>query len=233
MPIPKNLPKMERISAKQRALEQIQRWITEGTLRPGEKILDSELAEALGVSRTPVREALQILEMQGFVEMQPGCATRVTPIRREDVYKIYPPLAALDATAAEIAAERVTKEEIDALRRTNQAFAEALGKKAYYDALVLDEQFHQTILEAADNPYLTSFITTLQMHVRRLKYVFIQTAVVSPDQSIKEHSMIIDALERRDKEAAARIMKQNWLRPMREIADRLQREEEERGKKGE
>ena len=53
MPVPKGVPKMERISAKQRALEQIQRWIIEGTLRPGEKILDCELAEALGVSRTP------------------------------------------------------------------------------------------------------------------------------------------------------------------------------------
>lgn len=227
VPIPENVPKMERISAKQRALEQIQCWITEGTLRPGEKILDGELAEVLGVSRTPVREALQILEMQGFVEMQPGCATRVTPIRREDVYKIYPPLAALDATAVEMAAERVTEEDIRSLRRINERFAEALGNKAFYDALVLDEQFHQTILEAADNPYLTSFITTLQRHVRRFKYVFLRKAVVSPSRSIQEHAAIIDALARRDKESAARIMKQNWLRPMREIADRLQREEDE------
>ncbi|PRX42173.1 DNA-binding GntR family transcriptional regulator [Planifilum fimeticola] len=232
MPIPKDAPKMERISAKQRALEQIQRWIIEGTLRPGEKILDCELAEALGVSRTPVREALQILEMQGFVEMHPGSATRVTPIRREDVYKIYPPLAALEATAAELAADRVTEEDIRSLRLTNEKFADALGKKSFYEALILDEQFHQTILEAADNPYLTSFITTLQMHVRRFKYVFIRRAVVSPGRSIEEHAMIIDALESRDKEKAARVMKQNWLRPMREIADRLQREEGE-GQEGE
>ena len=108
MPIPRDVPKMERISAKQRALEQIQRWIIEGTLRPGEKILDGELAEVLGMSRTPVREALQILEMQGFVEMHPGSATKVTSIRREDVFRIYPPLAALDATAesAETSAAR-------------------------------------------------------------------------------------------------------------------------------
>ncbi|MBO2533568.1 MAG: GntR family transcriptional regulator [Thermoactinomycetaceae bacterium] len=233
MPIPRDVPKMERISAKQRALEQIQRWIIEGTLRPGEKILDGELAEVLGMSRTPVREALQILEMQGFVEMHPGSATKVTPIRREDVFRIYPPLAALDATAAEMAAERVTAEDIRSLRLTNEKFAEALGNKAFYEALILDEQFHQTILEAADNPYLTSFITTLQMHVRRFKYVFLRKMVISPARSIEEHAMIIEALEKRDRETAARVMRQNWMRPMREIADRLQREEEEKKKEGE
>ncbi len=230
MPIPRDVPKMERISAKQRALEQIQRWIIEGTLRPGEKILDGELAEVLGMSRTPVREALQILEMQGFVEMHPGSATKVTPIRREDVFRIYPPLAALDATAAEMAAERVTAEDIRSLRLTNEKFAEALGNKAFYEALILDEQFHQTILEAADNPYLTSFITTLQMHVRRFKYVILRKMVISPARSIEEHAMIIEALEKRDRETAARVMRQNWMRPMREIADRLQREEEEKKK---
>src|SRR5690606_11378562 len=137
---------------------------------------------------------------------------------------------ALDATAVEMAAERVTEEDIRSLRRINERFAEALGNKAFYDALVLDEQFHQTILEAADNPYLTSFITTLQRHVRRFKYVFLRRAVAAPSRSMEEDAGIVDAHARRDNEPAARIMKQNWLGPMRENADRLRGEEdEERG----
>jgi DNA-binding GntR family transcriptional regulator len=72
MPVPKHFSSPMRITAKERALSQIQKWIIDGTLQPGEKLLDAELAESLAVSRTPVREALQLLEVQGLVEMHPG-----------------------------------------------------------------------------------------------------------------------------------------------------------------
>lgn len=72
MPIPQNYKKQGRVSAKSLVLNQLQDWIIEGVLKPDEKINDGELAEALGVSRTPVREALQILELSGLVEMVPG-----------------------------------------------------------------------------------------------------------------------------------------------------------------
>ncbi len=72
MPIPQNYQKQERLSAKSLVLNQLQDWIIEGVLQPDEKIHDGELAKALGVSRTPVREALQVLEISGLVEMVPG-----------------------------------------------------------------------------------------------------------------------------------------------------------------
>ena len=77
MPIPTNFAVPGRISAKDRSFSQIQRWIIDGTLQPGEKLNDADLAGALGVSRTPIREALQLLEGQGLVEMHPGKDTRV------------------------------------------------------------------------------------------------------------------------------------------------------------
>ncbi|MEC1737002.1 GntR family transcriptional regulator [Bacillus mojavensis] len=83
MPIPSNAPKPKRQTAKKLAFEQIQKWIVEGVLMPGEKLNDDALAKALGVSRTPVREALQLLEMQGFVEMSPGKETRISQIEKK------------------------------------------------------------------------------------------------------------------------------------------------------
>ncbi|KUP35527.1 hypothetical protein AU385_06510 [Bacillus halotolerans] len=109
MPIPSNAPKPKRQTAKKLAFEQIQKWIVEGVLVPGEKLNDDALAKALGVSRTPVREALQLLEMQGFVEMSPGKETRISQIEKNDVFKVYPPMASLQSAAAELAIENIPR----------------------------------------------------------------------------------------------------------------------------
>src|SRR5699024_11501521 len=78
MPTPKNFYKLSRTSIKENVFKQLQQRIIDGTFQPGETINDKELADALGVSRTPVREALQLLEVQDFVKMYPGRATQVT-----------------------------------------------------------------------------------------------------------------------------------------------------------
>lgn len=215
MPIPKGYSSPERISAKERAFLQIQRWIVDGTLQPGEKLNDSELANALGVSRTPIREALQTLEIQGLVEMHRGRDTRVTQITKEDTLKIYPPLASLQSLAAELATEFVTTEFLENLRHINGEFSKALERKTSYQAMELDDEFHNAIVELADNPYVSSFTSTLQLHVRRLKYVFFQD--VLSHKSVAEHEQIINAFEQGDYHKAAEIMRGNWLRPMREL----------------
>ncbi len=227
MPIPDYLPKLERTSAKLRAFTLLQQWIKNGTLAPGEKISDTELAKALGLSRTPVREALQMLEMQGFIEMKPGSVTRVTLVEKEDIFKIYPPLAALDAIAAETAAEKIDSGTIKVLRDLNQQFATALMEQEIDKAMELDERFHQTILGIAANPFLTSFITTLQMHVSRFKYVFLQQLEVSYRRSVEEHEAILDALESQNSEKAGRMIYQNWMRPMTEIVKQLAKDNQE------
>ncbi|WP_126426986.1 GntR family transcriptional regulator [Brevibacillus marinus] len=217
MPIPQNQAKLPRLSAKDRVFQQLQRWIVDGTIQPGEKLQDAEIAEALGVSRTPVREALQLLQVMGFVEMNPGRDTRVTTIAKDDILKVYPVLASLHALAAELAAAAIRPEQLARLRRINDQFAATLAQKEAYQAMELDEQFHGEILDAAANPYITSFSGTLQMHIRRLKYVFLQRPIADARKSVAEHAAIVEALERRDGEAAAALMKQNWLRPMHEI----------------
>ena len=217
MPIPPGYSRLERMSAKERVYVQVQRWIVDGTLQPGEQLHDGELAEALGVSRTPVREALQTLEIQGFVEMHRGRDTRVTTITKDDTLKIYPPLASLQSLAAETATNLITVEHIEQLKAMNRQFASALDNREFYHAMEIDDEFHTLIVDAADNPYITSLITTLQLHVRRLKYVFFQDALLS-HTSVDEHSQLIEAFERRDFHTAAEVMKLNWLRPMNELS---------------
>ena len=217
MPVPRDFASPVRMTAKERALSQIQRWIIEGTLRPGEKLVDAELAEALAVSRTPIREAFQLLEVQGLVSMQPGKETRVTDIEKDDILSLYPTLASLHALAAEQAAQLIAAEQIERLKSLNGQFAAAIAGGLPYQAMELDEQFHDLIVDASGNPYVASFSASLQIHIRRFKYVFLKQPGVEMHGSVEEHEAIIEALEARSPERAAALMKQNLIRPMKEL----------------
>lgn len=206
MPIPANYSTPTRMSAKKRAFSQILEWIIDGTLHPKEKLNDADLAQALGVSRTPIREALQLLSFQGFVEMFPGVGTQVTPINKEDISKILPPLGVLQALAAELATPLIDQEKIDSLRDLNNQFAHAVNTGDSYTALKLDEVFHQSIVDVTGNSYISSTVSTLQSHVRRL---YFHNSIILTPKSIEEHNALLKAFEEKNKEEASRISRMN------------------------
>lgn len=214
MPIPSDHSRPVRQSAKESAFNQIQQWIIDGTLQPGEKLNDSELAKALGVSRTPVRESLQLLEVQGFVKMFPGKATQVTEVEKESMNDLLPPLAVLQALSAELAIGNLTDDITAVLEEINDRFTKAIRSENYYAALKIDEEFHQVIVDAANNPYIHNIIANLQAHVRRL---FFHNSIILTEQSIEEHSQIINLMKEGNNEALAPIMKENWLRTIQEF----------------
>lgn len=211
MPIPSDYSAPVVLSAKERAFRQIQEWIIDGTLKPGERINDNELAQAIGVSRTPVREALQILSINGFVTMKPGVSTTISDIDSSDITKLFPPLSMLEGLAAKLAAPIIDAKAIKRLRALNSDFSEAVHAKDGFNALKADERFHDCIVCVCDNQYLENAITPMQSHVRRLIYM---RSVVLAEESADEHIQLIDALERRDASEAFRIAKKNWLRPL-------------------
>ncbi|MFC5590467.1 GntR family transcriptional regulator [Sporosarcina soli] len=214
MPIPTDLSKPVRKTAKENAFEQLQDWIIDGTLQPGEKLNDTELAQALGVSRTPIRESLQLLEVQRFVKMYPGKATQVTEVEKESISDLLPPLAALQALSAELAIPNLTPETIELLEHTNKRFADAVLAEDYFSALKIDEEFHQIIVDTANNPYIKTTVPTLQVHVRRL---FFHNSIVLTKDSIEEHTRIIELMKQGDAEGVSAIMRNNWVRAIDEF----------------
>lgn len=214
MPIPIDHSQPVRKSAKENAFNQLQQWIIDGTLHPGEKLNDKELAEALGVSRTPIRESLQLLEAQDFVKMYPGKATQVTEVNKESITDLLPPLAALQALSAELAIPYLTDDVISLLENTNEQFAIAVRSENYFGALKLDETFHQIIVDTANNPYIHKMVSSLQAHVRRL---FFHNSIVLTEKSIDEHDAIIKLLKEHDAANVSAIMRNNWLRAIEEF----------------
>lgn len=217
MPIPKNYTSSIRLTAKEKAFRQLQSWIIDGTLEPGEKLYDAEIAEAIGVSRTPVREAFQLLEVQGFIETYRGRDTRVTTVSKEDVQTMYLPLASLQALAAQLAATTITEEQIATLNEINASYKQAIYDKDVPKIVEMDSQFHTFILEIVDNPYIINFTSVLQLHIQRLEYIFFKQQHIPKEESIDEHERIVQAFVQKNGKLAAEIMEQNWLRPMKEV----------------
>lgn len=213
MPVPKKVERINRLSAKDRIYQTLRDWIIEGVLNPNEKLIDAELSEYFSVSRTPVREAFQLLEAQKLVEIQPGKATIVTSIDTKNLREWYLPLACIQGLAAELACGNVTDKHIRDLEKMNELFAAAIQTGKIKSILEADLAFHRKILEMANNPYLTNFSETLFLHVQRIEHAFFRWSSES-NQSIQVHKTIIEATRANNSVTAGECMKSNWLQTM-------------------
>jgi DNA-binding GntR family transcriptional regulator len=211
MPVPSDIAPIPRRSAREAVFERLQSWIEEGLLAPGEVIKDAELAQQLGVSRTPVREALQMLEQHGLVEMQPGRLTRVTDTAPEDIALVYAPLSALQALAAELATPQTNPADLDEMRAHNARLLAAVEANDAVAAREADRAFHDVLLRRVGNPYLSSAIEPMLTHIRRLEALYF-TELEPGHRSYEEHQRIIDAVAAGDAEAARETTRANFHR---------------------
>ena len=186
-------------------------WIIEGQLQPNEKISDVEISEYFHVSRTPVREALQLLETQKLIKTYPGRATIVTEMETDDINKWYLPMATLQELAVSIAVPKRKTEDIITLNRLNEHFLECLrNKNDTMNLLRADMEFHEKILKMSENEYIVDFCNVLWIHIQRLEYKYFLNMV--NELSADEHKKIIQAIERKDTLAASVLVKDHWRR---------------------
>lgn len=214
MPVPEQAGIIDRISAKERIYQTLRNWIIEGTLQPGEKLLDAELCQYFGVSRTPVREAFQMLEMQKLVHVKPGKATCVTEIDLKNLQEWYIPLAHIQGLAAELACIHAKAHEISQLESMNGVFGKALASRDIKAILEADLAFHRKILKMAGIQYLSEFSEMLFLHIQRIEYRYFAWTE-DAHQSVDLHGDIIDAFRNGDGRTAGEKMKQNWFGTMK------------------
>src|SRR5579864_6094413 len=120
------LEKIDRIPLRERVYQLVQQAIVSGELHPGQRVRDLDLAARLGVSRTPVREALQRLEDEGLVETLPGALTRIVPLDTQAARQAFPVVAVLHALATRLAVESLTEQDLAFLRQANESLVAAL-----------------------------------------------------------------------------------------------------------
>jgi DNA-binding GntR family transcriptional regulator len=204
------LAPLPRVSLAARAYETLLTAIVTGSLAPGERIRDADLAEQLQTSRMPVREALKRLEAEGLVETVPNRETRVAPVRAERAAQAFPVIAALHALAARLGVPALTAGDDDRMRSLDRERARALKRGDVIAAIELDDAFHGVLLEAAGNDELIRALERLMPQIRRLDALHF-TELTRGDPAA-DHAGILEACARRDADEAARLVEANFLR---------------------
>jgi DNA-binding GntR family transcriptional regulator len=199
--------------------------ILDGTLEPGEQIKDAEIAEWLGLSRTPIREALARLEEYGLVETAPNRYTRVTPLSAGDARDAFTVVAALHSLAAWLGALRVEESELATMRRANEDFAAALRANDVDRAIAADDRFHDVLVQASANREIARSLERLMPKVRRLERA--RFGSLAGRRSVEGHDQIIALCASGEAEAAAQAVREQWLALGALIDQTFVREEED------
>ncbi|MEN6461058.1 MAG: GntR family transcriptional regulator [Syntrophomonas sp.] len=182
-------------------LEAIREAIINGTLKPRERLMEIQLAEELGVSRTPVREALRKLELEGFIVMVPRKGAYVADFSFKDIADIFEIRAALEGLAAALAAERITDDELENMERLLVEKAEAINQQDIEKLVEVDTKFHDALYQASRNERLTAIISNLREQIQRFR----ATSLANPGRgkkSLDEHRYIVEAIQSRDVQQA-------------------------------
>jgi DNA-binding GntR family transcriptional regulator len=211
-----------RESLVERAYEEIRRRILDNYYAPAHQVLELELAADLGMSRTPVREALVRLQNERFVQLIPRHGMRVVPLSVQDLREVYEVLTALELTAIErLARSELTPEAISTINQSLDAMDAAARKKDVDAWATADERFHRTLLTLAGNARLAAMADSLweQGHRARMTTVRLRASLATSNQ---EHRAVVEAIRRNDWRAARARHQKHRERAASEIITLLQ-----------
>lgn len=210
-------------SATDRVAEELRREIVSNRLRSGLPLVESQLVERLGVSRTPIREALKLLAAEGLVDLRRNRAAIVAPLDPVGLAELFEVEEALESFAAGLAAERITALDIERLDRlqVQMETAEAGGDRDRY--IRINQRIHLVIIAASGNPSLAKTHERVLWGLQRARNVALATEG-RVEESIREHREILEALRRRDRDAARIAMARHIARTGAIVAEVCRRD---------
>lgn len=200
--------------------------ILKGELKPGERLMEIALANRLGVSRTPVREAIRMLELEGLVIMIPRKGAQVAQITEQDLNDVLEVRLGLEELAVRFACERITDEEIRHLEQAVQDFERAMSEDDLTLLAEADVKFHEIIYNSTHNRRLVQIISNIREQMYRYRIEYLKD-VESRKRLVKEHYAVWAALKNRDVENA-QLQICNHIRNQQEVIKRSLVKSEER-----
>lgn len=179
--------------------------ILRGELKPGERLMEIQLANKLGVSRTPIREAIRKLELEGLVLMIPRKGAEVAEITEKNLMDVLEVRKALEELAVELACDRISEEQIEELRVAAREFQRVSKSGDVTRIAEADVKFHDVIFMATDNQRLISLLNNLREQMYRFRVEYLKQKEYYP-KLMEEHQQIIETIEKRDKKGACGII---------------------------
>ena len=219
MPIPKKIQTVDKSRVSDKVYDMLRDWIVDGDLGPGEDLKDAELALRLGVSRTPVREALKRLESEGLVYASAGRWTRVTEIRVEDVDNLFPIIKSLDLLALTSAFESMNPDGAAEMTEQYDRQEKALAKGDTDAAAKAGRALHNAYVERCGNPELIELNQKMKAKARRLRIFFYKSSEIKHDAAIEEHGDLIQAIAEGRLDESRAILERHWDRVTRQIGE--------------
>ena len=213
-----SVPRLERPGPlRDRVYEALLELIVTRALRPGQHLVESELAGHLGVSRQPVREALQRLNTEGWVDLRPAQGAFVHEPTEEEADQLLTVRTLLEAEAARLAAAQPTDEGLAELRDIHGQGLDAFARDDVDAAVALNARFHAVIMELAGNTVLAELAAQVD---RRVRWYYTPIARQRGRKSWDEHRELIAAIEDRDEERATRLMREHTEHTRRSYHER-------------
>ena len=194
--------------------------ILKGELAPGERLMEIQLAEKLGVSRTPIREAIRKLELEGLVLMIPRKGAEVAEITEKSLRDVLEVRRALEELAVELVCEKITDEQIQDLKDAAEEFKESLKDGDITRIAEADVKFHDVIYMATDNQKLIQLLNNLREQMYRYRVEYLKRSDFH-QQLIDEHEEIIETIESGQKDRAVQVVCQHVDNQVEAVMDTI------------
>lgn len=182
--------------------------ILRGDLKPGERLMELQLAAKLGVSRTPIREAIRMLEQEGLAVTVPRRGAEVARMTLKDMEDVLEIRETLDELAVQLACKKISSEQLEQLRKVKEDFELNTRSNDVKKIAESDVKFHDIIYEATDNPKLVSMLSNLREQAYRYRVEYLKDTNSYPIL-IREHEAILEGLQSRDCQKAAKAMQEH------------------------
>ena len=195
--------------------------IITGEFAPGERLMEISLANRLGVSRTPVREAIRKLELEGLVIMIPRKGAQVAKITEKNLRDVIEIRTVLEEFATVLACEQINQDGISELRQAHEDFVLAVEKGDLLDIVDKDEIFHNTIFGATNNDRLITIINNLREQFYRYRMEYVKD-IRQRSNLVEEHRKLLDAISNRDSVRAKELMRTHLLNQQQEVINNIQ-----------
>ena len=195
--------------------------ILKGDLKPGERLMELQLASKLGVSRTPIREAIRKLELEGLVIMIPRKGAEVADITEKSLRDVLEVRKALEELAVQLACEKITQEELEELEKAGENFKKVLKRsKDITEVAEADVRFHDVIYMATDNHKLIHLLNKLREQMYRYRVEYLKNPDVH-EQLTQEHEEIVYHIKRREKVEATAVTCQHIDNQVSAVTDKI------------